>query len=272
MRTLLKVTAAAPVLAAYLLLSTLLSLLPAGARARRFLLVRNTSFFSRLMLALLGVRVQVKHRERLKNDKIAKLVVSNHVSYVDVLVISSLIPSAFITSVELGGTFFLGLLARLGGSLFVERRKASGLKREIAAITQTLRNGVSVTLFPEGTTSNGDTVRVFKKALFDAALAAKTRILPICLRYTAIDDGPLTDRNRDSVFYYGGAVFFRHIAKFLALQSTDVIILPLKSIPPTSGTDRKELAAAAHREILDAYHESSHGKTERARSHSRASA
>jgi len=231
----------------------LISLLPAGARMRRLFLLRNVSLHARLLLKLFGVRVHCKYKERLQEKQQGRLLVANHVSYLDILVISSAAPSVFITSQELGGTMFLGLLARLGGSLFVERRKVAGLKREIAMITRILKQNLPVVLFPEGTTSNGDRVHAFKNALFDAAITAGVDVQPICLRYTRVNDEPITKENRDTVFYYGGATFFSHLPKLLALRSIDVEVIPLKIIRPHKNSSRKELAEASHAAIQEAY-------------------
>ncbi len=254
MRPFFKMLVSISVVLAYLLVSAVVTILPAGARLRRDLLTRSCSFASRRLLALLGIRVHIRHAERLRERSFGVLLVSNHVSYIDILVIASLTPSVFITSVELGSTLFLGMLARMGGSIFVERRKAFGLRNEIALIARLLAEGFTVVLFPEGTTSNGEKVRPFKNSLFDSAVAAGTGILPLCLRYTNINGEPVTARNRDNIFYYGGAVFSRHFRKFVTLESVDVEVLPLKTIKAPADASRKELAQEAHDAISGSYH------------------
>ena len=181
MRTLLKGAGLIPLLLLYLLLSGVICLLPVHQKTKRGAAIRTTSGFARVVLFLLNVRVRVKHGERLRETGDIRLIVSNHLSYIDVLVISSLVPSVFITSVELKNTALLGTLARLSGSIFVERRRPSGLKREIEDIAFALGQGMPVVLFPEGTTSNGDRVQPFKNSLFDAAVLTRADIVPICL-------------------------------------------------------------------------------------------
>jgi lyso-ornithine lipid O-acyltransferase len=239
----------------YIIFACFIALLPTGAKIRRALLIKNTSRGSRLMLRLLGVRVHVKHGERLLESEVARLVVANHLSYIDVLVIASVVPSLFITSVELGSTPVLGMLARLGGSIFVERRKATKLRQEIPIISHALRSGLRVTLFPEGTTSNGRRVQPFKNSLFHAAILAQTDIQPLCLRYIGVNGKPLNEHNCDSVFYYGGATFFRHFPRLLSLTSIDVEIVPLKIILFREKVTRKELAIRTHEVISAAYHD-----------------
>lgn len=237
----------------YIVCACVISVLPAGARLRRALLLKNTAFFAGLLLGLLGIRVNVRHGDRLRRTKENALIVANHVSYIDILVIASVTPSVFITSVELGGTFFLGMLARLGGSLFVERRKVTGLKQEIAEIVRVLREGHHVVLFPEGTTSNGERVHPFRNALFDAAITAGADILPLCLRYASLDGGSITTENRDRLFYYGGTKFSDHFPRLLSIDSVAVEVLPLPVIKVRKNASRKELALQAHDAVSNVY-------------------
>ena len=253
MNTLLKIAGTVLFLCSYLLTSCFISIFPVSGKSRRAMRIHATSFFSGLGMALFGIRAHVDHGDRLHANSGGRLIVSNHLSYVDVLIISSLAPSIFITSVELKHTFLLGTLARLSGCLFVERRKRSGLRREINDIARALNQGFSVVLFPEGTTSNGDCVQQFKNSLFDAAVSAGSDILPFCLRYTKINGESVTSGNRDTIFYYGGMTFFKHLPRLVSQRSIDVDVIPLKTITATSGVSRKELAMLAHDAICAAY-------------------
>jgi 1-acyl-sn-glycerol-3-phosphate acyltransferase len=253
MRTLLKGLGVIPPLLLYILVSGIISLLPVDRKTKHVAAIRTVSGFARIFLVLFGVRVHVKHRERLHKTGSGRLIVSNHLSYIDVLVIASLVPSVFITSVELKNTALLGTLARLSGSIFVERRRPSGLKREIEDIALALGQGLPVVLFPEGTTSNGDRVRQFKNSLFDAAVLSRADIVPICLRYTRVNDEQLVPANRDFVLYYGGVTFLKHFLRFLSLTSVDVEFAPLKVVRVRPGQSRKALASETSEVISAAY-------------------
>lgn len=254
MRTLLKGVGLIPLLLLYICISGVICLLPAHRKTKRVAAIRTCSGFARVALFLFGIRVRVKHRERLHETGDGRLIVSNHLSYIDVLVISSLVPSVFITSVELKNTALLGTLARLSGSIFVERRKPSGLKREIADIAAALSQGMPVVLFPEGTTSNGDRVRPFKNSLFDAAVLTRADIVPICLCYNRVNNERITPENRDLVFYYGGVTFLKHFLRFLSLRSVDVEIVPLREIKVRPGQSRKDVAAETYQVISTEHH------------------
>jgi len=255
LRAILKLLGILPLLISYLVASSAITIFVRSGQRKRFYLMRNTSFFSRPALKLLGVRIHSKHHERLHRDMSALLVVSNHLSYIDILAISSLMPTVFITSVEMQNTFLLGTLSKFGGSVFIERRNASGLQGEIETIAHVLGHGFTVALFPEGTTSNGDCVRPFKNSLFESAIRAKCDILPLCLRYTKVNNRLLTINSRDSIFYYGSVTLFGHFPRLLVLQSVDLEVHPLETISVLAHGSRKELAVRAHDAINAAYHE-----------------
>ncbi len=254
MRILLKGLGIVPLFLAYIVLSGTVRLLPLPQKTKRVAATGIVSGFARILLMLFRVRVHVKHRDRLHKTGNGPLIVSNHLSYIDILVIATLVPSVFITSVELKNTALLGILARLSGSIFVERRKPSGLKREIENIAIALGQGLPVVLFPEGTTSNGERVQPFKNSLFDSAVIAQTTIVPVCLRYLRANNERITPETRDNVFYYGGISFRKHLPRFLSLASVDAEVIPLKAISVHPGRSRKDLAAETHDIISKAYH------------------
>jgi 1-acyl-sn-glycerol-3-phosphate acyltransferase len=254
MRVLLKLMGIVLVLLPYVFISAVIIMLPVNTKRKRSYAMQTTSFFARPILSVLGIRSHIKHPERLYKKK-GCLIISNHLSYADIFILSSLIPSVFVTSVELKNTALLGTIAKCAGSIFVERRKATGLKQEIDDIAVVLKQGFPVVLFPEGTTSNGDRVMQFKKSLFDSAVATRAEVLPLCLRYTRVNNACLTPQNRDAVFYYGGVTFSEHVPRLLSQKSVDVEVMPLKPIKVLAHYSRKDLAAIAHDAISAAYHE-----------------
>ncbi len=202
----------------------------------------------------MGIKVRVKNYENLsKNDK-NYLVVSNHLSYTDIFVISSVIPSIFIASIDgVKNSFLLGTIARCGGSVFIERRNRAYLSKEIEIISEMLKEGFNLVLFPEGTTSNGDSVLPFKVPFLTAAIRSRVDILPICMKYTSINGESVDSKNRDSVLYYGGMAFFKHFLKFLSLKSVDAELIGLENIKVSSDFARKELVKLAFGSINAAY-------------------
>lgn len=237
----------------YIAASFFIRLMPLRDRKKRALLTKNSSFFARQALPVLGIDVTIHGREKLPVRRKVRFIVSNHLSSLDILVLLSLVPAVFVTSVELKNGWLTGMIARCGGSLFVERRSAASLKKEIDDISRVLRKGFTVVVFPEGTTSNGERVMPFKNSLFDAAIKSSVKILPLCLRYRKVNAEDVTGQNRDSIFYYGGETFVRHALKVLSLKSIEVEVTALDTIPAHGHGSRKQLAASAHHAISAAY-------------------
>src|SRR6185437_308568 len=97
------------------------------------------------------------------------LLVSNHLSYVDILIISSITPAIFVAKREVSGWPVFGPLARMGGTLFVDRGRRTLVGKTTDEIQSALDQGALVVLFPEGTSSNGQTVLPFKSSLLEPA-------------------------------------------------------------------------------------------------------
>jgi lyso-ornithine lipid O-acyltransferase len=171
------------------------------------------------------------------------LLISNHLSYLDVLVISSLTPAVFVAKREIRSWPVLGLCAQMGGTLFVDRERKMQVGPMNDEIQSALDGGVLVVLFPEGTSSNGESVLPFKSALL-AAAARRTHPLFIgCLQY-ALDDG---EASRE-VCYWGDHVFFPHMLNLMSKQSIRAMVAfaPID----TAVTDRKELAKQLREEVV----------------------
>lgn len=239
---------------AYVLYVSLRSrLLPDTVRRRRFRL-RTTSRFCRWALGVLGVRVNVRvFRPAGAPSENGVLYVANHLSYLDVLVLAAQRPSVFITSRETRQDPFLGLLARLGGSVFVERRNKFLLLREIRSIAGLLQDGFSVVLFAEGTSSDGQSVLPFKVSLFATAEQAGVDVVPVCLRYQRIDGSPLGPHNRDRVYYYGSMRFLPHFFKLFLVRSVTVTLVRFPPIPMRTGLSRKKASELSYTIISRAF-------------------
>ncbi len=179
------------------------------------------------------------------------LIVSNHLSYIDVLVISRFFPSCFVTSKEMKETFFLGHLCMLGGCLFVDRKNRSNIHKEVQELTQSLQKGINVTIFPEATSTDGSALIRFKRPLFQAAIDAEAHILPICLNYKTIDNEPITLKNRDTAFWYGDMTFFSHAFKLFAHKKMTVELKVLPAFYANHYSDKTLLSEKCY-ELIEA--------------------
>jgi 1-acyl-sn-glycerol-3-phosphate acyltransferase len=111
------------------------------------------------------------------------LVVANHVSWLDILAIASVLPVTFVSKIEIRSWPLFGRLACRAGTLFIHRGGKNAANQATEQITWYLLRGQSVAMFPEGTTSNGQHVRRFHARLFGAAIHADTLVQPLAIRY-----------------------------------------------------------------------------------------
>ncbi len=234
--------------------ASVLHFLIRNPKRRRDALMTQVSKYSRRILKVLGVQTQVENLEVLKSRS-SSFVVSNHVSYLDVLILASIRPMVFVTSTEVRDSMFLGLITKLGGSLFTDRRTKNSVGQDIRTISDVLRADQSVMLFPEATSTNGESILPLKPAMFLSAIRAKRNILPVVIQYTKLNGAALTPESRDQIFYYGDMNFFPHLLNLLRLQSIQVRLKILNPISVTESSVPRDLADSTHRHLLKAYDE-----------------
>ena len=221
-------------------------------KARLERISRNTALFSPLLLKIMGVKFKTVDHSHGKALDGQCLVVANHISYVDVFILAAIRPMLFISSVELSQKFFVGHISKLGGTLFVERRKNRSLREEIASIASVLDYGFAVALFPESTTSNGLEMLPFRPSLFESAIKSRADITPVCIRYLKVDGEDLNMRNKDYVVFHGGVNFAIHIMRLFRHQNIEAEICIFNRID-TAGKTRKELVRMTYNTIESCY-------------------
>lgn len=237
----------------YISAALLIILITRDPNKRRLRLCQNIGWFCKYVgMPLIGLDVEYESQQQVDPAK-NYLVVCNHLSYTDVLVISAAFPSIFITSVEVKNSFFVGFMSALGGSLFVERRDRSNIDKEIAQIAHCLQSGINVVLFPEATSSNGESVLPFKRSLLKSALDAKVNVLPMCIGFTKFNGQAITPETREKLCYYGDKTFFDHLRTVMGVRSFSAKLRFLKEISTEAVPDRKRVAEIAYDMIVEAY-------------------
>ena len=252
-RTTFKSLTAVFILGFFIIHSAVARALISDPRNRRKFCISNNSRYAAWLIYIFGVNINVLRKSQLPKTGENRLIVCNHMSYLDVIIIQSVMPSVFVTSVEVQRTPILGILCEMAGCLFVERRNRDNIANEIDEISMVLKDGMNVVIFPEGTSSNGERILPFKVSMMDTALLGGAHILPICLKYTAIDGRKFGPENRDRVAYYGDMDFGSHFKKFLGLKSifSEIEILDLVEVKEEE--NRKTLAKATYTRICEAY-------------------
>ena len=172
------------------------------------------------------------------------LLVTNHLSYLDILVLASLRPLSFLSKSEVAQWPVIGFMARMVNVRFLVRQDKRSLPKVAAAMASELDAGHGVTFFPEGTSSGGDEVLPFRPALL--AIAAE-RSIPVhyaTLRYETPPGCPLA---KTCVCWWGNMTFLPHLAGLLRLPSVRAAIRFGEE--PVTATDRKQLATRLHQRV-----------------------
>lgn len=237
----------------FLLVSSLVDLVIRDKKKKLFYFSKIAPFYSKLALIVWGVHVKTKNLNKLLNREENYLIVSNHLSYIDIQVIYSIVPSVFIANSELKEQFPLGAVTKYSGGVFVERRNRASLLKDIENIRDILTMGFDMVLFPEATTSDGERILKFRTPFLTSAIESNVNIQPICIKYTKINGSDITNSNKHMVYFYGGVGFFEHFFRMLELRSISVEVKELETIEVSPESSRKEVSDLAYKRISDAY-------------------
>ncbi|SFV38027.1 lysophospholipid acyltransferase family protein [Hyphomicrobium facile] len=183
------------------------------------------------------------------------LLVCNHTSWLDIPVLSALAPVSFVAKLEVGGWPFVSALARLQRSVFVDRTRRQATGDAAAEIMTRLKEGDTIVLFAEGTSSDGNRVLPFKTSLFGAVSGAAAPSDPqvvvqtAAVVYTHVRGIPLTRADRPRIGWYGDMEMTSHAWGVLQSGPITVTIKVGAPVPLSEFKDRKDLALKTERAI-----------------------
>ena len=202
------------------------------------------SNYYRVLCSLLRIRVRV-HGAPMRDR--AVLYVSNHVSWADILVIGSVAPVAFIAKREVASWPLVGITAKIQRTVFVDRTRRHQAAEAVADIVKRLKDGVSVVLFAEGTSSDGNRFLPFRSALLGAveeasAHAGNILIQPMSISYTGLHGIPMGRQHRPLVAWYGDLDFLPHIKVFIEHGAVDAVVSYGEAVPVDIAADRKAMS------------------------------
>jgi 1-acyl-sn-glycerol-3-phosphate acyltransferase len=196
-------------------------------------------FYHRTLCRLIGLRLQVLG-EAARGRPV--LFVSNHSSWLDILVLGAVLEAAFVAKTEVGTWPLIRTVARLGRTVFVSRRR-SGTRGEADAIRERLAAGDSLVLFPEGTTSDGARVLPFRSAFLSVAADARV-VQPVSVVFDRLGGLPACRRDRPLFAWYGDTDIATHFWRLARRSSARATVVLHEPLDPASFPDRKALTAA----------------------------
>jgi 1-acyl-sn-glycerol-3-phosphate acyltransferase len=221
-----------PVVAFGLIISPFLGIMPNKA------FNRIAQSWYRTLLAIMGIRCRFTG-EKIKD---VALVVCNHISWADILVIGVNWPYVFLAMRDVAHWPVVGWLARAAGSLFIDRGR--GAHQAIQQVSEVLASGRHVVLFPEGKTTTGTTVKRFHSRLFQAAVEAGVPVQPIGIFY---HDSGRPRQNGSRITFADEAGLVKSVWRTLAGPPINAEIRVFSPIGPHE--DRQHLATMAHVQV-----------------------
>jgi lyso-ornithine lipid O-acyltransferase len=202
--------------------------------ARRALWLQTSC--SRVLNCLgIGIRVEGEAPTR-------GLVVSNHLSYLDILIISAAMPCTFVSKIEVDRWPYFGKAARAGGTIFLDRSSMASATSAAGEIAERLKLPVPVLLFPEGTSTDGTQVLRFHARLMEPATATGAPITAAAIRYEI--EGGVEERE---LCWYGGDEFMPHLWKVLGVKG---FLAQLRFGEPRVYADPRAAAEQTHCEVV----------------------
>ena len=190
-------------------------------------------FWCKRLLSIFEIKVEVQGLDSFLSNQKQYLMVANHISWMDIIVIQSIKPSIFVAKSDVASWPLFGWVAQMTGTIFIKREKVSDIKKALKKMKRRLIKR-SVCIFPEGTSTNGRYLLTFKSNLFQSSIDTHKSILPLCLRYK--QKGMYSDK----VAFIGDMSLVDSIMKIKKEIDISVEVEVLQPIRPRG--NRKELA------------------------------
>jgi len=212
--------------------------------------------YHRFLCRLIGVRITVLGTA----VEGGVLITANHTGWLDIPILSAVMPVSFVAKQEVGAWQFFGTLARLQRTIFIRRERAKALE-DRDTIRRRLSDGDALVIFPEGTSTDGNRVLSFKSALLSAAElplgegegkhAIHAPVQPVSVAYVGLHGLPMGRENRPFFAWYGDMELVPHLWEAFEMGPIDVIVELHKPLTVDEAGGRKELAAAAEAAVRD---------------------
>jgi 1-acyl-sn-glycerol-3-phosphate acyltransferase len=220
---------------------------------RSKIISRVARSFTFLVRAILDIKVTVAGDDG-QLEKGGYVIIANHVSYVDGIILGSLFPVIFVSKREVRSWPVIGQWTMLCGTIFVHRQRKELITSLIAEMSGKLKEEANILLFPEGTSTNGERMLPFQTAPLAAPLKSRSIIVPVTLTYKSIEEQPVTAANRDRVYWHGDMDFLSHFWGLLSTRGIEAMVTIQPRIEcfryPDNSSGRKKLAEDCYNGVL----------------------
>lgn len=221
---------------------------------------RTIAGWSRWLLRACGVRLRIVQPPAatpvtaLTSRSGGRMLVANHISWIDIFVIDAIAPSCFIAKDDIARWPLIGTLVARAGTLFLARGKRHAVHQAIGVIAEQLRAGRRIAVFPEGTSGSGETLMPFHANLIEAAVQAGVPVDPVGLRYRGLAGESLAGP-AGTMHFVGEISFMESFWRIIGAPGVWAEIHPLEALAPVPGASgnrlRHQFAAAARTSIAE---------------------
>jgi lyso-ornithine lipid O-acyltransferase len=211
-------------------------------------------WFNRLLCKILRVRLR---QFGTPSPAAKRLIVANHLSWLDIPVLGAMEPVTFLAKKEVGGPFLGRQAALLQGVVFVDRGRKRAIPKANADMAAAMLAGEPVVLFAEATTGDGNRLLRFRSSHFEAIRQARVKdsdnavVQPVFLHYTRIAGMPIARIDRPTVAWYGDMTFIPHLWRVIFSGGVACDVYYGVSLPVGGDQGRKSLARAAERAVRE---------------------
>ena len=198
-------------------------------------------FYHKICLRIFGIKIKTFGKVSIN---FPVLLISNHASYLDIIILGSLFKTSFIAKKEISKWPLLGILAKLQNTIFIDRR-ISSLRSQENQIIKHLNKKKNLVIFPEGTSSDGNRVLPFKSSLFnifEKNLNSKILVQTITIIYKKINGIPMNRIERKNITWHSNMDLIPNIFNVLKKLSIEVEVIFNDEFLPSKEYDRKKLA------------------------------
>ena len=203
--------------------------------------------FHKILLKILGIKVKLIGQKVTRRPLI---LAGNHTSYIDIIILGSIMPICFIAKQEIKSWFLFGFLAKMQNTIFIKRKNFKALEN-IKNINKELGSKSAIVLFPEGTTNSGKKILNFKSSLFNLFEGNNTlRLQNFSLCYTHVNDMPIDNRTRPQISWYGDMNIVTHLLNFLKLSSIKATVV-LHPVMQLDKQDRKTISMLSIKQVKE---------------------
>ncbi|HUX79220.1 MAG TPA: lysophospholipid acyltransferase family protein [Alphaproteobacteria bacterium] len=179
------------------------------------------------------------------------LFVSNHSSYIDILVLGTFIPARFVAKLEVAKWPIMGWLATNQGTIYIDRSR-NAISEGTDKLMEFIDKGESLILFPEGTTSDGCRILPFGSSFFDVAIKKNMIVQPITVTYAGWDGLPMPRMMRKICGWFSPDVdLLSHLWSIAQWGTVQVIVSLHAPMKASDFASRKELSQASFHAVQD---------------------